>query len=180
MVCAGSRTAWYSLATVVAEVACLSARANTLVESWLVGMKGSSGLPAWEVHDVSQAAEGMEPSSTHCFNCCLVRAMCWAPVAELQFDWLLALLQTARAKLAVLERLRGLCHHALLLLSTWSRGKVKVSCLFGCRGLVNSVDRQVGGYRVNLVFLSGSRDTRKGLILSQGVDSASTWLVSGV
>ena len=135
---AGSQTAWCSLATVVAGIARPSARANTLVERWLVRMKESLGLPAWEVHTVSHAAEGMEPLRTPCFNCCLVRAMCWALVA----DGRLALFQKAQARLEVLARLRGLHHQASLLLSTWSRGKVKETCLFGHRGLVDSADRQ--------------------------------------
>ena len=138
---AGSRTAWCSLATAVAEVACPSARAKTLVERWLVGMKGSPGLPAWEVHAVSHAAEGIDPLSTPCFNCCSVRAMVGGLVAALR----LALPQNARAKLKVGERLRGLHRQALLFLSTWPRGNVKESCLFARRGLVDSADRQVGG-----------------------------------
>ena len=141
--------------TVVAEVACPLARANTLVENWLVGMKGSSSLPTWEVHAVSQAAEGMEPLRTPRFICCSVRAKCWVQATLLH-----------SASLDVGERLRELCRHALLLLSTWSRGKVNDSCLFGRCGLVDRADRQVVGYVV--VFLSESRGPRKELILSRG------------
>jgi hypothetical protein len=91
---------------------------------------------------VSHAAEGIDPLSTPCFNCCSVREIVGGLVAALR----LALPQNARAKLEVGERLRGLQRQALLLLSTWPRGNVKESCLFARRGLVDSADRHVGGW----------------------------------
>ena len=59
---AGSRTGWCSFATLDPGVLCPVATVNILVDGWSVGMNGSPSSPALEVHAVSYAAEGMEPS----------------------------------------------------------------------------------------------------------------------
>ena len=61
---AGSRTRWWSFAIVEPGVRWPSAKMKTLVDGWPVRIKGSPNMPALEVHDVSWAAEGIEPSRT--------------------------------------------------------------------------------------------------------------------
>ena len=70
---AGSRTGWCSFATLDPGVLCPVATVNIFVDGWSVGMNGSPSSPAWEVHTVSYAAEGMEPSRTPFFSCPSVR-----------------------------------------------------------------------------------------------------------
>ena len=41
---------------------------KTFVDGWSVGMNGSPSSPAWELHAVSYAAEGIEPSRTPFFS----------------------------------------------------------------------------------------------------------------
>ena len=61
---AGLRTGWCSFATLDPWVFCPVATVNILVDGWSVGVNGSPSSPAMEVHAVSYAAEGMEPSRT--------------------------------------------------------------------------------------------------------------------
>ena len=61
---AGSRTLWYSLATFEPAAGCPSASANIVLEGSSVCMNGSPIIPAFDVHAVSHAAEGMVPLST--------------------------------------------------------------------------------------------------------------------
>ena len=61
---AASRRLCLRRATVVAGVGWPSARAKTLLDWSAVGMKGPRNFPAFEVHAVSHAAEGMDPLRT--------------------------------------------------------------------------------------------------------------------
>ena len=61
---AGSRTGCYRFATLDPGVLFPVETVNILVNGWSVGMKGSPSIPALEVHAVSYAAEGMDPSRT--------------------------------------------------------------------------------------------------------------------
>ena len=60
----GSRTLWYSLATFEPAAGCPSDSANIFLEGSSVCMNGSPIIPAFDVHAVSHAAEGMVPLST--------------------------------------------------------------------------------------------------------------------
>ena len=64
----GSRNLCSILAILVAGVGCPSTRAKILVDLFSVWMKGYPSMPAWDVHAVSQAAEGIDPSITPCFT----------------------------------------------------------------------------------------------------------------
>ena len=70
---AASRTRWCSFATLDPGVLCPVATVNIFVDGWSVGMNGSLSSTVWEVHAVSYAAEGMEPSRTPFFSCPSVR-----------------------------------------------------------------------------------------------------------
>ena len=70
---AGSRTGWCSFETLDPGVLFPVATVNIFVYGWSVGMNGSPSSPAWEVHAVSYAAEGMEPSMTPFCSCPYVR-----------------------------------------------------------------------------------------------------------
>ena len=67
---AASRRLYLRRATVVAGVGWPSARAKTLVDWSDVGMKGPPNFPAFEVHAVSHAAEGMYPLRSPCLIRC--------------------------------------------------------------------------------------------------------------
>ena len=69
---AGSRTLWWSFSTLKPAVAWTSARANILVDGLLVWMNGSLTMPAWEVHDVLYAADGIKPFNTPFLSCSFV------------------------------------------------------------------------------------------------------------
>ena len=66
---AGSCTGWCSFAPLDHGVLCPVATVNILVDGWSVGMNGSPSSPVLEVHAVSYAAEGMEPSRTPFLSC---------------------------------------------------------------------------------------------------------------
>ena len=110
---AGSRTAWASLAMVLAGAGRPSVRAKTLVEGWPVWIKGSHARPSFDVHAVSQAAEGIEPSRTPRLR------VAWADNAGS-----LGVVAAGRAVPTDLMRRRGLRHQFLLHLSMWSGGKL--------------------------------------------------------
>ena len=69
---AGSRTLCFSLATVVAGVGWPSAMANIFDDFCPVGMKGLPIIPAWEMQEVSHAADGMELLKTLTLVCASV------------------------------------------------------------------------------------------------------------
>ena len=81
---ASSRTGWCSFATLDSGVLCPVATVNMFVEGWSVGMNGLPSSPAWEVHAVSCAAEGIEPSRTPFFSCSSVRCKGGAVIVAVQ------------------------------------------------------------------------------------------------
>ena len=66
---AGSLTGWYSFETLDPGVLFTVATVNILGDGWSVGMNGSLYIPGLEVHAVSYAAEGMEPSRNPFLSC---------------------------------------------------------------------------------------------------------------
>ena len=62
-----------SLAMLVSGVGCPSTSAKIMVELCYVCMKGSTSMLVWDVHAVSQAAEGLDPPSTPYFTFYSVR-----------------------------------------------------------------------------------------------------------
>ena len=68
------RTAWRRFflrrVMLISRVGWPSARAKTLVDWSAVGMKGPPNFPAFEVHSVFHAAEGMDPLRTPCLIRC--------------------------------------------------------------------------------------------------------------
>ena len=65
----GSRTLWYSLATFELAPGCPSASEKIFLEGSPVCINGSPILPAFDVHTVSHAAEGMVPLINPSFSC---------------------------------------------------------------------------------------------------------------
>ncbi len=64
MVCAGSRSLWCSIWSLVAPAGAPSGRWNTAVEVVFVGIDGAEGRNVWEVAPVSLTAEGIDPLRT--------------------------------------------------------------------------------------------------------------------
>ena len=73
---AGSCNLYSSLAMLVAGVGCPSSSAKNLVGLYSFWMKGYPSMPQWDVHTVSQADEGIYPSSTPWLTCCSVSLFC--------------------------------------------------------------------------------------------------------
>ena len=165
---AGSRTAWVSFAVVLAGAGRPSARANTLVDGWPVWMNGSQARPAWEVHAVSQAAEGIEPSRTP-------RLRARSTDAEVA--------GTGRTGRHAVVRRRGRARQSVLHLSTWPVGKAKNRFRGARRGRMRTSQKRCPGHRL-IAKQPGARgdwgEVRAWMRSGKTGSSASTRLDSGV
>ena len=73
---AGSMTLCSSMDMLVSGVGCPLASTKILVDIRYVCMNGSPTIPAWYVHAVSHADEGITPSSNPLLTCCSVSSVC--------------------------------------------------------------------------------------------------------
>ena len=108
---AGSLNLCSSLEMLVAVMRCPFSSAKTLVDLCSIWMKGSPRMPAWDVHTISQAAEGIDPSSNSCLTCCSVSLSCGG------FSVFFLCASDAR--------MCGYCWNFVLSLSLWCWGRVK-------------------------------------------------------
>ena len=118
----GSLSLCSRLAMLVAGMGCPSASAKILLDLCSVCMNGYPTLPVWDVHALSQTADGIDQSSNPLLTCRSASTVCLGRALLFLREWI----QYLPAHLVLL---RGCCRHAVLSLSV------------GCGGIVNLICR---------------------------------------